>query len=226
MQNAPIHQQYNPSMPVQMTFFGQVMAFFALALAASAVGVYVGFEYAMQYFVQSRWLIYSIFALELILVLTANIWKRNPPGSYVIFALFTFLTGLTLAPLLAITIQLNGGEIIYKALAATTLTFVAMGLFAWKTSWNLAGMRGFLMAALLGMIVVSLIGIFVPWGNTFEMVFSGLGVILFSGYAMYDFQRIKNQQYAHPIDAALNLYLDIFNLFIYILRLLNATRRN
>jgi len=81
--------------------------------------------------------------------------------------------------------------------------------------------------SLIGMIVVSIIGIFIPWGNNFEMLFSGFGVILFSGYTMYDIQQIrKNQGMMNPMDAALRLYLDIFNLFIFILRLMGAVSRD
>ena len=75
---------------------------------------------------------------------------------------------------------------------------------------------------IIGMIIIGVIGIFVPWGNTFEIVFSGAGVLIFSGFIMYDFQKIKEYPQDRYIEAALSLYLDIFNLFIYVLRLIMA----
>ena len=57
------------------------------------------------------------------------------------------------------------------------------------------------------------------------MIFSGFGVAVFSGYIMYDIQQLKNYPENQYIEAALQLYLDIFNLFIYILRLMSALNR-
>ncbi len=113
-----------------------------------------------------------------------------------------------------------------KALLATGLMFTATAAFGWTTKMDLSGMRGFLMIALIGMIVVGVIGIFIPWSNTMEMVYSGVGVLIFSGFIVYDFQKIKQYPEDRYIDAALNIYLDIFNLFLYILRLIMASRRN
>jgi FtsH-binding integral membrane protein len=70
------------------------------------------------------------------------------------------------------------------------------------------------------------VGIFIPWSNTFEMVFSGVGVVIFGAFTMYDFQKLKVMPHDRPLDAAMNLYLDIFNMFIYILRLMSGSRRN
>jgi hypothetical protein len=75
------------------------------------------------------------------------------------------------------------------------------------------------------MIIVGVIGIFLPWGSTTEMIYSGIGVLLFTGYTMYDFQKLKMYPENMYIEAALQLYLDIFNLFIFILRLISSGRR-
>ena len=79
---------------------------------------------------------------------------------------------------------------------------------------------------LIGLIITGVIGIFLPWGNTMEMVYSGFGVLLFSAYTMYDFQKIKAYPADAAIDAALAIYLDIFNLFLMVLRFLMSMNRN
>lgn len=210
---------------VSPTFFGQVMSLFALALGSSAVGAYIGLHYLLPTIIQKPGLMYLVFGAELILIFTSQLWKNIRGWGNILFVLFTLLSGLSIAPLLAFVEAQHGAVIVYKALAATGMTFVASGLIGWRTNWNLMGLRGFLMFSLIGMLIVSIIGIFVPWGSTFEMVFSGFGVILFSAYAMVDFQRIKYSE-GHPMDAALQIYLDIFNLFTFILRLMIAMRRN
>jgi len=207
-------------------FISKVFFYFGLAVLVSAAGTYVGFNYLSEMYFTSRFFIYGLFAVELILVLTSRFWSRRKPINYLLFAAFAFITGLTIVPILAgIILEYGGPGLIIKALLATTLMFTATAVFGWVTNRNLSGLRGFLWISLIGMIVVSVIGIFVPWSNTFEMLFSGFGVIVFSGYTMYDIQRIKVMPDSSPIDAALMLFLDIFNLFIYILRFMSASRR-
>ncbi len=207
-------------------FMAKVLLFFGLAILTSAAGTFTGFQYLGPLFITNPFLIYLFFAIELGLVFTSRMWSANRPLNYFLFALFAFVTGLTIVPfLLSIIAETGGAILIMKALLATTFAFGASALFAWVTQRDLTGIGGFLTMALIGMIIVSIIGIFLPWSNTFEIIFSGFGVAVFSGYVMYDIQTIRNSQIDNPIEAALRLYLDIFNLFIYILRLLSGVSR-
>ncbi|MFA6992179.1 MAG: Bax inhibitor-1/YccA family protein [Candidatus Gracilibacteria bacterium] len=225
MQNDNMHMA-GARTGIEPTFFGKVMTFFALAVLSSAVGCYLTLVYGMKFFVEAPALIWVLFVVELVLILTSRLWSTRSPLNKILFAAFTFITGMTLAPLIAILVASPAGAaILYKALFATALMFTATAVFGWTTHLNLSGLRGFLFMALIGMIIVGIIGIFVPWGNGFEMVYAGIGVILFSGYTMYDFQKLRHYPEDRYIDAALNLYLDIFNLFLYILRLIMALSR-
>ncbi len=209
-----------------MSFVSQVMLFFGLAILSSAFGAYSALHFFASVFLANPELIWFVYLLELVLVFTSRLWSTRMPLNYVLFFLFTFSTGVTLVPLLASVIYEFGSlDIIYKALLATTLMFGATALFGWVTRINLQGMSGFLWMSLLGMIVVSIIHIFMPWGSFFELLFAGFGVIVFSGFTMYDIQNLKVYPHDRAIDAALNLYLDIFNLFIFIVRLLTGSRR-
>lgn len=208
------------------TFFAKVMFFFGLAIFTSAAGAYVGFNYLFEMFIESPAIMYVLFAVELILVISARAWSTKRPINYVLFSAFAFITGVTIVPLLAgVIMEFGGPDIIIKALLATTLMFGGTAIFGWVTHRDLNGLGGFLFMALIGMIIVSLIGIFIPWNNTFEMVFAGFGVVVFGGYTMYDFQRLKTLPQDRALDAAMNLYLDIFNMFVYILRLMSGAGR-
>ena len=213
-----------PVSRVTPTFFGRVMFVFALALFVSALGVWLSFSYLLAYFVETPGLIWLVFIGELALIFTSRIWSTRRPLNYLLFSLFALLTGISITPLLALASVAAGTGIVIKALLATVLMFTAAGLIGWTTKRSLEGMRGFLFITLIGMLIVGILGIFIPWGSTFEMIYSGIGVLLFSGYAMYDFQKIKQFPEDRYIDAALRLYLDIFNLFIFILRLLLSQR--
>lgn len=223
------NDSYSPTSRVgfEPTFFGRVMSFFALAVLSSAAGVYVTNYYFKEYFLQNPALMWIFFIVELALIFTSRMWSTRAPLNRFLFAAFTFITGVTAAPLVGIVAASpEGVAILSKALLATGLVFTATAIFGWTTRMDLSGMRGFLFIGLLGMIITGIIGIFIPWSSTTEMVYSGIGVLLFIGYTAYDFQKIKHYPEDRYIDAALNLYLDIFNLFMFILRLILSSRRN
>lgn len=208
---------------IEPTFFGKVMTFFALAIFVSIAGMYTTMTYFMDFFMSFPWMIYALFAVELGIIWTSRTWSKKRPLNRFLFALFAFITGVTITPLIVMVMATPGGiGMLTKALMATGFMFTATALLGWTTKWDLSGLRGFLVMGLIGMIVISVIGIFLPWGNTFELIFSGAGVLLFSGFTMYDFQKIKKFPEDRYIDAALMLYLDIFNLFIFILRFILA----
>jgi len=207
-------------------FLSKVLFFFGLAVLVSAGGVFTGFNFLSFLFIDNPSLMWIFFAAELILVFTARWWSQTRPINYFLFALFAFLTGIAITPfLVSIIIEFGSPDLIIKALVATTLTFTAAAIIGAVSHHNFSGLRGFLTIGLIGMIIVSVIGIFMPWDNTFEMVFSGIGVLLFTGYTLYDIQRLKTFPEDRYIDAALRLYLDIFNLFLYILRLIAGVSR-
>lgn len=209
------------------SFYSKVFLCFGMAVAVSALGTYLGMTYLAKYFLSYPATSYILFAIELVLILTSRKWSQRQPLNYFLFAAFAFITGLTLVPIIAyLTVSAGGIALLVKALTATALMFGATAIFGATTHYNLQGLRGFLVMSLIGMIVVSIVGIFLPWGNTFEMIFSGFGVIIFSGFIMYDIQRLKNYPENMYIDAALQLYLDLFNLFIYILRLMTSFNRS
>lgn len=209
------------------SFLSKVLFFFGLAVAISAAGTFTGFQYLGPLFLQNPNLMWVFFAIELVLVISARWWSTKRPLNYLLFAAFSFITGVTIVPLLAsIIIEFGGPGIIIKAFLATTLTFTAAAIIGATSQRSFSGLGGFLTIALVGMIIVSLVGIFVPWSNTFEMIFSGIGVLIFTGYTLYDVQKLKHYPTDRYIDAALQLYLDIFNLFLYILRLIAGISRS
>jgi len=208
-----------------VTFFGKVMMFFALALVMSIVGIYIMLTFVFATASFSMGIFYGLFIVELGIILTSRLWSQKRVLGKVMFAVFALISGMTAAPIIAMVAAESGMMIVVRALAATVLTFGAAAIFGWTTKINLIGMRGFLMMSLIGMIITGIIGIFIPWGNTMELIYSWFGVVLFAGYTMYDIQKLKRYPENMFIEAALQLYLDIFNLFLYILRAISAGRR-
>lgn len=209
------------------TFLNKVYFFFGLAILVSSGGVYFGQDYVMGLIIQAPWMLWAVFGLELVLIFTSRMWSARRPLNYVLFVLFALMTGVTVVPLIySFAIEFGGYDIIVKALFATTLMFTASAIIGKTTGRSLQGLRGVLFMSLIGMLIVGVIGIFFPWSNTFEMLYAGFGTVLFSVFVMVDIQRLGHYPEDRYIDAALALYLDIFNLFISILRLMGALRRD
>lgn len=208
-------------------FYSKVMNWFGLAILSTGVGVYAGFHYLLPIFVQNPILMYGLFFLELGLIFTSHSWSKKEPLNYVLFSLFTLSSGITLVPLLAsFAMEFGGYDIIYRSLFSTTVTFIAMALIGYTSQRSFTGLSGFLFLGLIGMVITGILGIFFPWGNTGEMIFSGIGILIFAGYTMIDMQRLRHYPEDMAMHAAMALYLDIFNLFIFILRLTGALRRD
>lgn len=209
------------------SFMSKVLSLFALSLLVSGLGVYTGIHYLGNYFALNPAMMLVCFGVELALIFTSRLWSKIEPLNYVLFAAFTFISGITVVPLiLSFAAEFKGYDMIYSALFSTTATFGAAALFGYTTKKSLTGFSGFLFMGLIGLLLVGIGGIFFPWGNTMEMIVSGFGVLLFAGYAAVDMNRLREYPHDEYIQAAIQLYLDFFNLFIYILRLTGALSRD
>jgi len=205
-------------------FLASTMGFFALALLITGSGTFAGFYLwgSNPELFNNPMIFYGAIVVELILVFTSHTWSQRLPMGYLMFALFALLSGFTMVPILAFAGAAGGAAMIGKALFSSVAVFLAAALYGWTTHRNLLGMGGFLMMALIGVIILGILGIFFPWGNTMEIIVSGFAVLLFAGFAMYDMQRIKGANYLNPLVAAIGLYLSFINIFISILRLMIA----
>lgn len=204
---------------------GQVYGLLAFAMALTLVGAYLGAQFGV---LLSPGALIFLLVAELGLILTAGAWSRKSPLNYFLFGLFPLFSGFTLTPfLLGVTAgYVNGGSILVNALLATTCMVGAAAVAALATGWNLSAMGRMLFLGLIGLIVVGLLQIFVPSLRTgqAEMLISGAGVLIFAGFTAYDIQRVAAMARSggNPFLLALSLYLDIYNLFLYVLRFMLA----
>jgi len=221
-----------PTTNTSRAFFGQTMAYFGLALAASAGGVLGGIQLLPPALIYNTGFLLAMFAVTLILIFTSRKWSQARLG-YLFLIIFATIFGITLIPLLAYATATAGLLIIGKALLATVAMFTGAAIFGITTQRDLTGMSGFLMVSLIGMIMVSLITLVLHffgievWSNSIELVFSGFGILVFAGFTVYDFQKIQQLSgQITPIEAAIKLFLDFILLFQYILRFMTAMNRN
>ena len=166
--------------------------------------------------------------LGFVFYLSARINKMSVSSAQITFWLFASIMGLSLA---SVFVQFTGTSIA-RVFFITAGTFAAMSLYGYTTKKDLTKLGGFLFMGLIGIIIASIVNIFVQSGPM-AFIISIIGVLVFVGLTAYDTQTIKNMYYAGDSDSvgskkalmgALRLYLDFINLFILLLQLFGQRR--
>ena len=145
-----------------------------------------------------------------------------------LFWVFAAVMGLSLATVFVVFT----GESVARVFFITAATFGAMSLYGYTTKRDLSGMGSFLMMGLIGVVIASLVNMFI--GSTaLQFAISVIGVLVFVGLTAYDTQQIK-EMYAEGDDdeiykkksimGALRLYLDFINLFVLLMQLFGQRR--
>ncbi|MDR2100718.1 MAG: Bax inhibitor-1/YccA family protein [Campylobacteraceae bacterium] len=207
---------YAQSKSALSLFIKKTYQLFAASLLAGSVGAYIGMDFIYQ-LVQYKWV---LFGTEIALLIALIFAKRKAGLNYVLLFAFTFMSGLTLAPFLGYFLQTPAGTaIVVNAFILTTVAFGGLSVFAMNTKRNFGSLGKFLLTSLIVLIAALIIEQFTS-NPFFYTVVSAAGAILFSIYVLYDTQNIIKGAYETPIEGAIALYLDFFNLFLFILRLL------
>jgi len=148
--------------------------------------------------------------------------NRNSSLGVVLLLLLTGFMGLMLGPILQVALHLrNGAQLIGLAAGGTGIIFLTLAGIATTTKKDFSFMGNFLMVGIILLIVASLANLFfqIP---ALQLALSGVAVLLFSGFILYDVSRIVNGGETNYVMATLAIYLDIYNLFVNLLQLLMA----
>lgn len=204
-----------------VNFVKQTYKFFAASILFATIGAYIGMGF-LEYMTMPVFI--GLVILEFALLFGLIFLKSKPVLNVMLLFGFTFITGVTLVPLLAGVLRLEGGaSIVAQALLMTTIIFGVMSFFALKTTKDLANMGKILFVSLIVIVIASLINLFLG-SPLLQVIISAVGAIIFSLYIAYDTQNIIRGRYDSPIMAAISLYLDVLNLFISLLQLLSANK--
>lgn len=196
-------------------------------LLTFATGYFVSTNENMVYKIYSTSLYWILAVIEIVLVivLSARIGKMNITTSRIMFLTYSFVSGLTFS---SIFIAYNMSSIIFVFLISSLL-FLIFAILGYITKLDLTSVGTFLLMALIGIIICSIINIFVGNG-TFEIVICSISILIFLGFTAYDVNKIKQLQDIYPdedslaIVGALELYLDFINIFLDLLRIVANNR--
>ena len=169
--------------------------------------------------------IIGTFGLLIMMICNPNS-ARSSPSNYIILSLFTlfmsYLVGYS-------TLQYNTKSVLV-AFAITGAITISLTLYACQTKYDFTDKGGYLLAILVGLVITGFVNMFIQ-NNVLQMICAGVGAILFSCYIVYDTQLIvggSHKKYQFSVDdyvfAAITLYLDIINLFLYLLELIGGRR--
>lgn len=150
--------------------------------------------------------------------------KQYPKNMLALFVFLTFMS-IDVGFICAVYYEIGLGNKIVIAALITAGIFGVLSAYAWLSNDDFSYMGGFLFAALFGLILLAFVQIFVHW-RILTIVYCALGIIVFSGFILYDTYMIKKKLGPdEAIEASISLYLDIINLFLMILQLLGGGRR-
>jgi len=222
--NSTPKEYYEPAPIADInTFVKRTYQLLAGSLIAGAVGAYVGMGFVgnmVNYVTGSLTFTYwGAVILEFILLFGLFAAKNKTPLNLVLLFAFTFMSGFTLAPTLAMFIAKNMGYVIGEAFGLTAVAFAALTIFAMNTKRNFTTMGKMLFISLIVIIVASIANIFLQL-PMLQLIIASVSAILFSFFILYDTQNIIRGNVSSEIEAAVSLYLDFLNLFISLLQIL------
>lgn len=209
-----------------------VYLWMALGLLATAfTSAVVGFSPALLRVVDQFWWAFLLVEFGLVLGLSFGLSRMSVPVALGGFFLYAIVNGATLT----LVVMAYTTASVLSAFLATACLFGAMTIIGYTTKMDLTQIGGFLLMALLGVIIGSIVNLF--FANTvLDWILTFVGIIIFIGLTAYDTQRIKNMAMASvtsgdvavagrvSVIGALILYLDFINLFLRILRLFGKRR--
>lgn len=199
------------------TFIKQTYQLFAASLLAASAGAYMGLG-IIHILLANKILFFGLVIVEFGLIFAIRAVAKKPGINLVVLFAFTFISGLTLAPLIGMVAGSVGAGAVANAFILTTVAFGGLSVFAMNTKKDFTAMGKMLIISAIVLIVAMLINLFTQ-STTFQLIISGIGSILFSAFILYDTQNIIRGNYETPMEGAVALYLDFVNLFSMLLQI-------
>ena len=166
--------------------------------------------------------------LGLVFAISFGINRMQPGTALTLFFVYAGLLGLSLASIFLI----YTGASVTRVFFISAATFGALSLWGYTTKRDLTGMGSFLFMGLIGIVIASLVNIFLH-SPGLQFAISAIGVVVFTGLTAWDTQQIKEMYWAgdgtavagkKAVMGALRLYLDFLNLFLMLLQFVGVRR--
>jgi len=182
-----------------------------------------------NYVKNNNWVFWTSYALSLPLIIVLACCegvRRKSPTNIIMLGLFTLCEGFMLGTICTFYDE----DAVILAAGITAAVTIALTLFAFQTKWDFTACGGILCGLLVILLVAGFAMIFLPYEKYAQIGYASAGALIFSMYIVFDTQLMMGGKHKYSLSpeeyifAALNLYLDIINLFLYILRIIGAAR--
>ncbi|KAF6209752.1 hypothetical protein GE061_015501 [Apolygus lucorum] len=214
---------HNASVQIRLGFLRKVYSLlFVQLLLTTIIGFTLISVGPAKLFVQENtWMITLGFISNIVILIALHIKRKETPINFILLAIFTVVEAYTIGVIVSFYDQ----YVVLQAFLLTVLVLGGLTAYTFQTKRDFSNLGIVLFSALIILIVGGLIQLFVR-STTFEFALSIFGAFIFALFIVYDTQnlmlRVSPEEY---ILATIELYLDIINLFLYILRALDAARR-
>jgi FtsH-binding integral membrane protein len=192
--------------------FGQVMGFVALTLGFLALGAYIGRD------LSGGWGILA-FVASFGCIIGLNVASTRGNDQVAITLLFGLglLLGLALGPVLSSYVEANPAAV-WQAASATGGFVAGLGAVGYAIRRDLSSWYRVLFGALLGLIVFGVVAVFVSIPSE-NIIWSVAGLVIFGGYTVLDFNRLRRSGQESAVPIAASIFLDVLNIFLFFLQL-------
>ena len=215
----------------KQAYFAQTYGLMAAALLLTFAAALVTARF-FPWVAASTGIVMFLCIAELVVVFafSRSIRKVSSSTALGMFLLYALLTGVSLC---SIFLVFDLGSIVMCFLG-TAASFGAMALYGMRSKKNLSAWGGTLFGALIGLLVLTVVSLFLHF-TMLDLFICVFGLLIFLGFTAYDTRKLSvmYEQAAgtemaerYSIYAALQLYLDFINIFLYLIRILGLTRRN
>lgn len=211
------------SLTERLGFIRKVYALFFIATLFAIGGVVLGFMFPpiMIAVASSPWIMLFLMIGG---VMGAQALRHVPGVNLLALFGFTTLTGVIISPVLAYFSMTNPASII-QAGVLTVGIFGGLTAYVFISRKDFSFMRGMVVTGLIVVILAGILNIFIA-SSALGFAIAAASLLLFSGFVLYDTSNIIRRYPTNEyVAGALSLYLDAFNIFLALLRLLNAGRR-
>ena len=194
----------------------------SLTMIPTIVGSVIGTGTNFSFLAQSPIVGSLVMLAVMIGLMFAVSATRNSMWGIILLSLFTFVAGWWLGPLLQYALHFkNGSQLIGLAAAGTGIIFFTLAGIATTTRKDFSFLGNFLLAGIILVILASLVNLFLAI-PAISLAISAVAVLVFSGFILFDVNRIVNGGETNYVMATLGIYLSLYNLFISLIQLLLA----
>jgi modulator of FtsH protease len=199
------------------TLFARTMTFVAGTAGLFALGAYIGRNLA-----HGAGLIAFVGAFVCLFAMRFAA-TRSREATVALLGAFGLLMGVAISPTLVYYATADP-QALWQAGGATALFIGALGSIGYATSRDLSGLARMCFWALLALLIFGIVAIFVRIPHS-SLIYSVLGLVIFAGFTLFDFQRLRRSQDAAsaPLLAA-SIFLDILNVFLFFLSIFGGRR--